>query len=138
MIRHIIPKGDLSAEHKRVVKGEIDKLDPAKSWLVQVAKYQKKRTLDQNAFLHAVPLRLICDHTGYEIDDIKTLLCGRAFGWHEYEVLGERRRKPCKTTSQLNTEQFNFFLEWLESWAAQELGLIIPKPNEHLIEEDTR
>lgn len=135
MIRHIIPKGDLSAEHKRLIKNEIDSLDPAKTWLVQAGEYKKKRSLEQNAFLHAVPLRMIADFTGHDIDDMKDFLLGEAFGWQEYEVFGQLRRKPMKRSSQLNAEQFNFFLDFIESWAAEALDMVIPKPNE--IIEDT-
>jgi hypothetical protein len=130
MIRHIIPKGDLSAEHKRLVRQQIDDLSSDKPWLVQVTQYRRKRTLEQNSFLHAVPLKIICDFTGYELHDMKQWLMGQAFGWEQYEVMGEPRKRPRLTTSQLNTEQFNWFLEWLEAWASQELGLIVPKPNE--------
>ena len=135
-MKHIIPKGDLSAEHKRLIKQQIDDLPDDKPWLIVAQIYRRKRTLEQNSFLHAVPLKLIADYTGHSIDDMKTYLCGTAFGWDEYEVMGEPRKRPRLTTSQLNTEQFNWFLEWLEAWAAQELGMIIPKPNE-VIDEST-
>ena len=135
MIRHIIPKGDLSNQHKLMVIAEINDLPDNKPWLVQVKQYQRRRTLEQNSFLHAVPLKLICEHTGYELDDMKQWLMGAAFGWEEYEVMGEPRRRPRLTTSMLNAEQFNWFLDWLEQWSSQELGLIIPKPNEVI--EDT-
>ena len=134
-MRHIIPKGDLSAEHKRLVKQEIDDLPADYPWLIQAQRYRKRRTLEQNSFLHAVPLKLICQHTGYEIDDMKQYLMGKAFGWESYEVMGEPRKRPRLGTSQLNTEQFNWFLEWLEAWASQELGMIIPKPNEIIVED---
>ena len=50
--------------------------------------------------------------------------------------LREPRRSQAYATMQLM--QFNWFLEFIESWAAQGLGIIIPKPNEHIIPEDTR
>jgi hypothetical protein len=135
MIRHIIPKGDLSAEHKRLVRQQLDDLPDDKPWLIQAQVYRRKRTLEQNSFLHAVPMKIICDHTGHSLDDMKIYLMGRAFGEVEYEVMGEIKTRPRLGTSQLNTEQFAWFLDWLEAWASQELGLLIPKPGE--IIEDT-
>jgi hypothetical protein len=129
-IRHIIPKGDLSRQHKLMVIAEINDLPDDRPWLIQATKYVRRRTLDQNSFLHGVPLKMICDHTGYDIEDIKAYLMGQAFGWEEYEIFGNPRKRPRLSTSQLNTEQFNWFLEWLEAWASQELGMTIPKPNE--------
>jgi len=137
MYRHIIPKGNLSHEHKIKVCVEIGDLDENRAHLVQVSQYRRKRSIEQNAFLHAVPLKLICEHTGYEIDDMKTYLLGKAFGWIEYEMMGERRKRPAKRSSELNTEQFSFLMEFCEMWAAQELNLIIPRPNEYLLDEDT-
>ena len=62
-------------------------------------------------------------------------LCGQAFGWDEYEIMGEKRKKPRLTTSQLNTEQFAWFIEWVVQWAAQEMELQIPLPNEEISNE---
>jgi hypothetical protein len=137
MIRHIIPKGNLHNTHKSAAIADIMKLDDSKAWLIQAKEYRRKRSTEQNAFLHAVPLKLICEHTGYQLDDMKTYLLGNAFGWQEFEIMGERRRKPLRRSSELNTEQFSFFMEFCEQWAAQELGIIIPRPGEYLLEEDT-
>ena len=136
-MKHVIPKGNLSIEHREMVKQQIDDLSDEKAWLIQAQPYRRRRTLEQNAFLHAVPIKMICEHTGHSVDDMKQWLMGQAFGWEEYTVMGEARKKPRLGTSQLNTEQFAWFLEWLEAWAAQELGMIIPKPNETIIGEDS-
>jgi hypothetical protein len=137
MYRHVIPKGNLHQQHKSVVIADIMKLEDNRAWLVQVTQYRRKRSTEQNAFLHAVPLKIICEHTGHDIEDMKTYLLGQAFGWIEYDILGERRKKPLYRSSELNTAQFSFFMEFCERWAAQELSLIIPRPNEYLLEEDT-
>jgi hypothetical protein len=116
----------------RALYDALDRLDSSKKWRVTIEPYKSKRTLEQNNFLHAVPLKILCDHTGYDVDDMKHWLCGKAFGWEEYEMMGEKRKKPRLTTSQLNTEQFAWFIEWVIQWAAQELGLQIPLPNEEM------
>jgi hypothetical protein len=139
MYRHIIPKGNPASDtHKWLARKAIDELSDNRAWLVQVTQYRRKRSTEQNAFLHAVPLKLICEHTGYEIEDMKTYLLGQAFGWEEFEIMGERRKRPLKRSSQLNTAEFSFLMEFCERWAAQELSLIIPRPNEYLLEEDTK
>jgi len=99
---------------------------------VTIAEYRAKRTLDQNAFLHAVPLRLIADHTGYSIEDIKEYLLGEAFGWEEYTILGKHQTRPVKRSSELNVKEFGWFLDWIEAWAANTLGLIVPRPDEEI------
>lgn len=129
--------GTLAAEHRGKVIEEIRLLQTDKSWLVQIKRYSRKRTIQQNAFLHAVPLRILAQETGNDVEDIKDYLLGEAFGWETKEVFGAKKRKPIKAhTSDLNTEEFNWFLEWIESWAARELNITIPKPNEYIPEDD--
>jgi hypothetical protein len=97
---------------------------------VSIERYHAKRTLDQNAFLHAVPLRIIAEHTGYSLDDIKDYLLGEAFGWEQYEIMGRQCSRPLKRSSDLTVKEFGWFLEWIEAWAADTLGLIVPRPDE--------
>lgn len=108
-------------------------LEETKKYKVTIQPYRKMRSIEQNSYLHAVPMKIISEHTGYEIEDLKTYLLGQAFGWEEFEMMGQRRKRPVKRgTSDLNTEEFSWFIEWLSAWAAQELELIIPMPNEEL------
>lgn len=132
MKQQIIRKGDLAEHHKVLAHHMIDELSPDRTWVVRVVQYRAQRSLEQNSFLHAVPLRMIADHTGMEMDDIKEYLMIKAFGSREVKIGSETITRPLKGTSELNTEQFNWFLEWIEAFAAQELGMIIPKPNETL------
>ena len=108
----------------------IHTLDPAFAHVIEIKQYRKKRSVDQNAFLHGVPLKMISDTTGYEIEDMKTYLLGEFSGWTEYEVWGQLRKRPNKRSHELNTKEFTEFLDFIQRWAAQELGLLIPNPNE--------
>jgi len=131
-MRYIIHKDD--AIRRENARAAISDLSNDKPWVVEIKPYVKKRSLEQNSFLHAVPLRMICDETGYDIDDMKTYLLGEAFGWIEFDLLGSPRKKPLYRSSELNRKQFMWFLEWIEAWAVKELGMMIPKPNEELPE----
>lgn len=113
-----------------VALGYISTLDLTKPMKVTVEPYSKRRSLNQNAFLHAVPLKLISEHTGYEIEELKEYLLGEAFGWQTKRLLNRDVSRPVKTSSELNTEEFNWFLDWIERWASETLGMILPKPNE--------
>jgi len=114
----------------RLVLRELGLLDLKKPWLVQVEPWVARRSLDQNAFLHAVPLRLICNHTGHSIDEMKDYLLMEAFGTVEKDVLGKIIVRPVKRSSDLNTKEFSWFLDWIENWAIETVGLLIPRPNE--------
>jgi hypothetical protein len=135
MNKQIIRKGDLNREHKKLACNLINTLPPDRTYVVEIKQYRAKRTLEQNSFLWAVPIRMISEYTGMEAEDVKDYLMSRAFGTKEIEIAGTVITKPRLGTSDLNTEQFNWFLEWIESWAAQELGIIVPKPNEEVEDE---
>lgn len=111
---------------------EIARLDLRKVFSVQIEEYHPPRSLDQNAYLHAVPLKLICEATGYDLEEMKTYLLGEAFGWAEKDVFGRKVVQPLRRSSSLNTKEFGWFLEWIEQWAMGTLGLLIPRPNEEL------
>ena len=108
----------------------IDELDPNRKWRVVIKEYRKQRSLYQNAYIHAVPLMLISEHTGYSINEIKEYLCGEFMGWEDYEMFGEIHKRPIKTTSQMNTKQMTEFIEFMQWWGSHQLNLRIPSPNE--------
>jgi len=131
MQRFIIRPGD--TQRRENASAAILSLDPAKAWAVEIKMYRKNRSKDQNAFLHAVPLKILSDHTGYTVEDMKDYLLGEFTGWDEYTMFGQVKKRPHKRSSELDTLQFTRFLEWIESWAASELGLMIPRPGEYAL-----
>ncbi len=90
-------------------------------------KKRIKRSLDQNAYLHAVPLPLLADYWGEDIGTTKLLVLGECFGWKETRG----QRLPIKAhTSQLTTAEFSQLIEWLPPWAMTQFNVSIPLPNE--------
>jgi len=128
MKRFIIHQDDiLRAEN---AKAYIDNLPTTRKWCVEIKEYRKKRSNDQNAYIHAVPLKLIGDHVGETLDDMKEYLCGEFFGWQDYEVMGKKKSKPLKTTSQMNTKEMTDFIDFMIWFGSSTLNLRIPSPNE--------
>jgi len=106
------------------------RLEPPSVMRLEV--YSPRRSLDQNAFLHAVPLRILSEETGYTLEEMKEYLLGEAFGWKDSEVFGHSVQRPMKRSSELTRKEFSWFLEWIESWAANTLGITVPRPNEEI------
>ena len=132
MKRFIIRKDDPQAKVIRQnARQYIDlDLDYKKSWVIEIKEYRKKRSLDQNAYIHAVPLKIIAEHTGYTIDDIKTYTCGEFMGWKKVEIMGVEVDRPIKTTSQMTTKEMTDYIENLQWFGSSTLNLRIPSPNE--------
>lgn len=107
-------------QHKRSLAGKPIEL--------VLRRKRSKRSLDQNAYLHAVPFMLISEAMGENINDVKLIVMGEKWGWHT--VRGYQL--PVKGhTSELTTAEGAELIEWLPMWAATELnGLYIPLPNE--------
>jgi hypothetical protein len=106
-------------EYLHTLKGELVE--------VIVRKVRTQRSADQNAYLHAVPFPLIAEHTGYSIEEVKLVLMGECWGWHQ--VAGHEI--PIKAhTADMTTEECTYFIEWLPPWALANLGCLIPLPGE--------
>ncbi len=106
--------------HKRTLAGQPIEL--------VLRRKRIKRSLDQNAFLHAAVFPLVAEHIGGSIADTKLIMMGEKWGWHT--VRG--KELPVKPhTSEMTTAEASEFIDWAPMWAATELdGLFVPLPHE--------
>ncbi len=97
---------------------------------IVVRKERTRRSLDQNAYLHAVPFPMLREYLGYEsIEDLKLALMGECWGYRRDKATG--RELPLKPhTSDMTTEECTRFIEWLVTWAQTKFDFHIPLPNE--------
>lgn len=94
---------------------------------VILRKPKSKRSLDQNAYAHKWPFRIIADAMGESIEAAKLCILGEKFGWHQVQG----RTLPIKTsTADLSTEEFSDLIEWMPPWALEMFGAVIPLPRE--------
>lgn len=89
-----------------------------------------QRTLDQNAFIHAVPVPIVAQHTGDSLETTKRNLMRECFGYTRDLVTG--LAKPwMEHTSSMTIDEATYFIEWVSPWAVEALdGLEIPAPGE--------
>lgn len=94
---------------------------------IVVRKERTKRSLDQNAYIHAIPFPIFAEYWGEDIETTKLLLLGEKFGWKDTQGV----RLPVKPkTSDLTTDEMSEFIEWMPMWGMTHFGLHIPLPNE--------
>lgn len=99
--------------------------------VVTVEQPKTKRTLDQNAYWHAVPFPILAEHFGCSVEDLKYDLMGEKWGWKP-SPLNPHRMVPVRPhTSEMSIEEGVEFTEWLIAWAATEHGVLIPLPKEY-------
>lgn len=94
---------------------------------IVVRKQRSQRSLDQNAYIHAVPVAILAEHCGYSVPEMKLVLMGECWGWktvagHEIPV------KP--HTSDMTVEEARQFIDWVIPWAMEHFDVAIPLPNE--------
>ena len=127
-----------------VVRGGVLELEPRErdlrhGWLkslegcsvdVTVKKHHNKRSDRQNRYWWGVAVPLIAHELGYdkhEHESVHYALVSKCFGVTHDVSLGEI---PKVKSSHLNREQFSELMEWAVRWAASELGIVVPLPNE--------
>lgn len=92
-------------------------------------KPKSKRSIDQNAYAHKWPFRLLADYFGCSVEEAKLDILGEKFGWTTGPVSG--KPLPIKAhTSDLTVEEFSALIEWMVPWAAEKFGVLIPLPGE--------
>ena len=96
---------------------------------VVIRKERLRRSNDQNAYIHAVPVFLLAEYFGYSLDEMKWVLMGECWGWRMDKVSG--REIPLKPhTSDMTVEECSHFIDWVIPWAMVNHGVAIPLPNE--------
>jgi hypothetical protein len=121
-------------EGGRVDLGRLDALVSTLSngeYVLTITKRRERRTLSQNALLW-MWLRCIAEDTGNTTDDLYDVFCSK-FLRKRVEVNGDVV-ECCKTSSQLNTAEMTAFLDNIQVYAASELGITLPNPEDRNFE----
>ncbi len=96
---------------------------------VIVRKVRTQRSLDMNAYLHAVVFPILAEYFGESIEDTKLVTMGECWGWKTDKVTG--RDIPINAhTSDMSVEESAYFVDWVVPWALTKFGVVIPLPNE--------
>ncbi len=89
-----------------------------------IRKERSQRSTNQNNYYFGVVCKVLGDYFGYEVDEM-----------HEALKLKFLQVGPCdvptiKSTTKLNTTEFEDYLERIRRWAATEYSVVVPLPNE--------
>lgn len=103
-------------------------LDLAKAWEVVVRPKKTKRSLDQNS-LYWKWCTIIANDTGNTPNDIHEYLKGE-FLPPVFVTVNGKSRECRRSTTDLNTADMTNYLNRIEAWAATDLGLLLPHPDD--------
>lgn len=142
MKEFVIPGGKGRSAAIQHVMDALLKLDPDVFWKIEISERKRSRTDAQNAYLWAVPNKMLSDVTGYEIAEVHEYLLGLHFGWKRKRTPKTPenptgwRSVPRRTTTRdengkrklLTTIEFAEYVAFIQRFAAEKLGLVIPDP----------
>lgn len=130
------PDGNLRIYDKQNFMKEVALL-AGKDVYISVEKMQRNRSNNQNCYYWGVVIKLcragLID-IGYRVSQEQThdfLKSNFATKEIVNEDSGEILRSVGSTT-EMNTMEFSNFIEYIQQWAAEYLGVVIPSPNEEL------
>jgi hypothetical protein len=109
------------------------------SWVGQTVeirawKPKRKRSLDQNAYLHAEPFPKLAKQWGESIARTKLICMVVFWGTEPCKLTGTHL--PVKAhTSDMTVEECTLFIDWLIPWAITEHGVDVTAPDEWRDEE---
>ena len=101
---------------------------PAGEYWITVEPRKVKRSLDQNAYWWAAPVKILAEHCGYTDSQMHYALLGECFGFTAGPTGQPVPVKP--SSSELSVDEFKQLIDWVLVWAPSELGVVIPEPNE--------
>lgn len=125
MLRPVIIRDEASRARAIELIGKLDLLKP---WAVTVAKAKSKRSIDQNN-LYWLWLGIIANETGNTATDIHEWCKGEFLPPVFVEVNG-KVREARRSTTDLNTADMTTYLDRINAWAASDLGIILPHPDD--------
>lgn len=95
----------------------------------ELKEIKAKRSISQNSYFHLC-VSFFCNHSGYSLDEGKTVL-KRTFG--KFMVYENKGTKFLTSSAIVDTEQMTEFIEWIRQVACYEnLGVYVPTPEEYI------
>ena len=112
-------------------------LDVTKDFQVTIGLVKKERSDLQNRALWGCAYKTLRDATGNDPEDLHTYFCGEYFGWVEFDVLGQTRKRPRRSTTKdengkrdvISTIHLQDFYAFIQQRAAETVGVFVPDPD---------
>lgn len=118
------------ATDRQTIVDYLNRLPEGKAFEVSIRLHKEKRSNPQNNLYHSW-LNIICKETKNDHETVHKALAKMFLGVEVSEFGGQRIAKV-KSTTTLNTEEFTEYLNNIEAFAATELGIILPHPDDRL------
>lgn len=119
----------LQPTDKRKVIDYVEKLPEGKPYTVEIKVKRKQRSTDQNR-LYWMWLKCIMNETGEHKDRLHEFFKLHFLGQDEHYVFDRWQVVVPRSTTELDTKQMSDYLERVQQFAATELGIVLPNPED--------
>lgn len=106
----------------------LSKLDLKTTWQITIGRHRQNRSLVQNNLLWKW-YGIVAQETGNSSEDIHEWAKKRFLPPSFITVNGETVEIR-RSTTKLNTKEMHEFMTQVEAWAASELGIVLPRPED--------
>ena len=96
---------------------------------VIVKKWRDSRSNKQNRAYWGIIINMLSQETGNDDETIHEFLKAKFLGVETVKIGNVAFQKP-KSTPRLNTIEFEEYCKKIRQWAATELNIVIPEPNQ--------
>lgn len=93
---------------------------------IEIKKWRNKRSSSQNDYYWGVVIPILCKETGYTKDEMHDILKNKFLS--KTEKIKNVSFILTKSTTKLDTTEFNDYIEEIKRWAAIFLNTYIPDP----------
>jgi hypothetical protein len=99
--------------------------------VIQIKKWRKKRSVNQNAYLHGVVYRYVGDEIGLTIAEAHQTMTAH-FLSYEKTLPNGTTVKFVRSTTDLDTMEMEAYLEQIRTFMLEQFSCLIPLPNESI------
>lgn len=117
-----------SEEDKKKLFGILKKLKGRQS--VSIEKFRDGRSGNQNRYYWGIIVNGLASEFGYFRDEIHQLLRQKFLGYTRQNPITGKTEQFVRSTTDLNTEEMEQYLESIRVWALSEFSVYLPTPNE--------
>lgn len=121
---------DFAKEKDKKKLYEVLKTRKPKVYNIEIKEYRKDRSGNQNKYYWGVVIRELCNHTGYNSDEMHEVLKAK---FNPKELVFKQTGEAVKiggSTADMNTLEFETYLEQIRIFSLTELDILIPLPNQ--------
>lgn len=121
-------KMKMTAQQRQIIGNYLQSMEGKNVKLV-MTESKKQRTIKQNSYLWGVVYTFIAVETGHTTEEIHTFM-KKQFLPRDFITIGKQDQEIEKSTTDLSTKEMNEYIEKIRAFAAQELQMNIPSPED--------